>query len=336
MLGSAKTSSTFALTLLMGCAPASPPRAPESAPFDQGGACKGPEYHQLDFWIGEWEVHDKAGKRDGTNTIAATLDHCAVEESYTDTRGHSGKSLFFYDRAIARWKQVWVTDDGTWKEKRQELDVSAPAMRFRGNLPRPRGGAVLDRTTLALLHDGRVRQVIEQSTDDGVTWHSWEGLYSRKKPAACSQRDFDFWVGDWDLVVRARKSADSEDWETARGVNRIALVLGGCAIEESFTAEGPTAPWAGRSLSIFVDSEKAWRQTWVDDSGGYLTFTGKLAKGEMVLRAEPRTKDGVTTQMRMVFYDLTDKHLSWRWEATRDGGATWKAMMQIEYTRRAS
>jgi hypothetical protein len=41
---------------------------------------------------------------------------------------------------------------------------------------------LLDQATLAALPDGRVRQVIEQSADEGTTWQTaFDGLYRKKK-----------------------------------------------------------------------------------------------------------------------------------------------------------
>jgi hypothetical protein len=315
----------LALCLLAACAG----RAPTPAPFTLPATCSGPEYRALDFWLGEWEVRNADGSLDGTNEITPALGGCAVREAWTDVDGHNGESLFFYDRALARWKQVWVTTEGTWKEKTQ-IDAPAGGLRFQGRVPRPRGGAVLDRTTLSALPDGGVRQRIEVSRDDGATWEAWEGLYARRRPACDGpSRELDFWVGDWDLTIRARKAPDRDDWEVARGRNQIARVLGGCSIEESFTADGPDKPWAGKSLSLWIAAEKRWRQTWVDDDGSYLTFAGGMEGKDMVLLGEPKAR-----RMRMVFTDIARNSLLWRWEATTDGGKTWSPMLVIEYKRR--
>lgn len=151
--------------------------------------------------------------------------------------------------------------------------------------------------------------------------------------AAGAQRELDFWLGDWEVVIRARQSPDSDEWATARGRNRIASILGGCAVEERFSADGPGKPWAGRSLSRWVQAERRWRQTWVDDSGSYLAFTGGMQGKDMVLLGEPSTRDGKRVQMRMIFTDIAASSLLWRWERTTDDGATWKPMMIIEYRR---
>ncbi len=74
---------------------------------------------------------------------------------------------------------------------------------------------------------------------------------------------------------------------------------------------------------------------WIDDQGGFLTFTGGLERGQMRLYGEPGSKDGVTTQMRMVFADVAPETLHWTWERTSDGGATWTPQLVIDYRRRA-
>jgi hypothetical protein len=205
-------------------------------------------------------------------------------------------------------------------------------VRFVGELPQPGGGTVLDRTTLTPLPDGRIRQVIEQSKDGGKTWHSWEGVYTRRpRTPACTNRDFDFWVGAWDVVVRA-PPAPGKEWAEAKGVNRIESTYGGCVIEEHFTAAGPGAPWAGHSVSLFQAGK--WRQTWVDDSGSYLAFTGGWDGKQLELRGEPQEKAGVRTVMRMVYSDIAPDRLHWSWERSVDDGRSWTPAMTVDYKRR--
>lgn len=155
--------------------------------------------------------------------------------------------------------------------------------------------------------------------------------------AACASpehRQLDFWVGDWDVVIRARASPTSEAWAEGRGHQRIESILGGCAISETFTADGPPAPWAGRSYSSWQPALGTWRQTWVDDAGGYLAFTGGVEQGVMTLYGEVRTAEGAAAQMRMVFQQVTATSLHWEWQRTTDGWATSTVMMIIDYTRR--
>src|SRR5215470_10812296 len=151
-------SALLIISLAIGCSAAPPPKAPAAAP----PGCDAPEYHRLDFWLGEWDVKDAHGALLGTNVVSRTLRGCAIEEKWTDAEGHGGQSLFYFDRGLGLWKQVWVTEEGSFKEKR-EVPGSAVVV-FSGER---------DRTTLEPLDGGRVRQRIEAHRGGG----SWEGIY---------------------------------------------------------------------------------------------------------------------------------------------------------------
>jgi len=138
-------------------------------------------HRELDFWLGEWEVFAD-GKLDGTNRIEKILNGAALIENWHDADGHEGKSWFYFYRPENRWKQVWVTDLGGVKEKALADLLPGGAVRFRGEIPLRAGGKILDQTTLTPLADGTVRQVIEQSADNGRTWKVvYDAIYRRKK-----------------------------------------------------------------------------------------------------------------------------------------------------------
>lgn len=130
-------------------------------------------YHRLDFWVGSWEVRVD-GRKVGDNRIEKILHGCALMEHWTSVSGGEGRSLFYRVLATGRWKQVWVTSRATraggLKEKTLVGDYGGPGVRFQGRIALPDGGSVVDRTTLTPLDDGRVRQVIETSSDEGETW----------------------------------------------------------------------------------------------------------------------------------------------------------------------
>jgi hypothetical protein len=157
-------------------------------------------------------------------------------------------------------------------------------------------------------------------------------LSAERAAPACAAAEFgqlDFWLGDWDVHIRGR--GPDQKWEEGHGTNRIRRILGGCAVQESFQADGPGQFWAGMSLSLYLPAEKHWRQVWVDDQGSWLPFTGGKTGEQFVLTGEPSA--GKT--MRMIFHDIRPDHISWRWEGTRDGGKTWTPQMLIEYRRPA-
>ena len=160
------------ISLLLLCATLA--RAADPAP---------PPVHRLDFWLGYWDVFLATGERDGRNRIEKLLDGFAVQENWTELDGHEGKSWFYFYGPEQRWKQVWVTDGGFVKEKAQVADGPAGSTRFRGEISLPDGHKLLDQTTLTPEADGRVRQVIEQSRDNGATWKMvYDAYYVRRNP----------------------------------------------------------------------------------------------------------------------------------------------------------
>ena len=141
-----------------------------------------PAYHLLDFWLGDWEAVDAGtGQVDGHDLIEKILHGAAIIENWSDSDGHEGKSWFYYYRPEKRWKQVWVTDVGFIKEKALAEVRPDGSVRFAGEIPLPDGSRKLDQTTLTPLPDGRVHQVIQQSTDGGATWRTdYEAYYTRR------------------------------------------------------------------------------------------------------------------------------------------------------------
>jgi len=90
----------------------------------------------------------------------------------------------------------------------------------------------------------------------------------------------------------------------------------------------------GTSVSIFDSTAGKWKQTWVDNEGGYLDFIGELKDGQMVLQRAAARSDGTKFLQRMVFKNITPKELDWSWEASHDGGKTWQVQWPIHYKRK--
>lgn len=154
-------------------------------------------------------------------------------------------------------------------------------------------------------------------------------------PATCpapEARQLDFWVGEWDLTGRMRTA---DGWRDTPATNHVRAILGGCVIEERFlmAVEGGLE---GMSVSVYDPQAGAWRQTWVDNRGGYLVFRGAMADGRMILATQPAVQaSGDTVVSRMVFHDITADRFVWDWERSGDGGRTWVLQWALEYRRRS-
>jgi len=77
-------------------------------------ACSAPEYRQVDFWVGDWDVFDV----DNPSTVVARtrvdliLDGCVLREDYQGLDGPQGQSFTSYDASRKIWHQSWVTNRG--------------------------------------------------------------------------------------------------------------------------------------------------------------------------------------------------------------------------------
>jgi hypothetical protein len=145
--------------------------------------------------------------------------------------------------------------------------------------------------------------------------------------AACGgpeYRQFDFWLGEWDLVgADGKKSAE----------DKVVSILGGCAIQENWTG---VKSGQGLSLSAYDPATKHWHQTLMDDSGAVLKLEGEFAGGKMILVGQrPSQKEkGVTITHRIAWNLMPDHRVHQYWEASTTGGRTWKPVFEGYYVPR--
>ena len=142
-------------------------------------------------------------------------------------------------------------------------------------------------------------------------------------PAPCSQpesRQFDFWIGDWDVFLPNGKQA---------GTNRIAPIYG-CVLHESWKA----AKVEGQSFNRYDSVRGVWHQTWVDSGGTLLLIEGGLRDGAMVMSdatVPGRKPDAPVNEIRWSRND--DGSVRQLWRVTSDGGKTWTTAFDGKYVR---
>ena len=115
-----------------------------------------------------------------------------------------------------------------------------------------------------------------------------------------------------------------------KGTNSITKIFNGCVIEENFTS----GSFIGRSISVYNPNKNVWQQTWVDNSGGYLEFSGRFEDVKMILSREFTNTDNKKVKQRMIFYNISENELDWNWEKSTDDGKTWQLTWKIHYQRR--
>lgn len=141
--------------------------------------CEGPEYRQFDFWIGDWTVERPDGKPAGSNRIERVAGGCGLQETWTAaTGGGTGRSLNAYSPQDGQWHQVWLGSGGLWMQLTGGLRNGN--MVLEGETIGRDKEVIRQRITWTPRDDGRVRQLWEQSSDDGKTWTiAFDGLYKR-------------------------------------------------------------------------------------------------------------------------------------------------------------
>jgi hypothetical protein len=148
-------------------------------------------------------------------------------------------------------------------------------------------------------------------------------------PCSSSEtRQFDFWIGDWNLTWN----------DTSHGTNHIERIFGNCTVQENFS--DPAANYLGKSWSVYNPNYKIWQQTWVDSQGGYIDLTGGMKSDSMVLTTAAQTVPKSISPTgkiinRMVYYHITPQSFDWSWESSIDGGINWKNNWLIHYKRKA-
>ncbi len=144
-----------------------------------------PEYHQLDFWVGDWDTYEtEAPKGDviAHTQVSPIAQGCAVHELYEQADGLIGDSILSYDPVRKQWQQTWVTNRGsimvlygTFKDG---------TLTLQGDVHRNDGQTVQQRIYWKS-QDGGVREWAEFSKDSGKTWApAFDVLFQKRKLAA--------------------------------------------------------------------------------------------------------------------------------------------------------
>ncbi|MBL8345173.1 MAG: DUF1579 family protein [Rubrivivax sp.] len=142
--------------------------------------------------------------------------------------------------------------------------------------------------------------------------------------AAPEYRQFDFWLGEWDVSTADGKAA---------GRNHITRIAGGCALHENWVGRGG---FTGQSLNGWNARTRRWQQTWLDSSGGRLDLAGGWRDGAMVLEgSEPHPKTpGAVLRHRIAWTPGADGGVRQHWQTSEDDGKTWATAFDGRYVRR--
>jgi tetratricopeptide (TPR) repeat protein len=138
-------------------------------------------------------------------------------------------------------------------------------------------------------------------------------------------RQFDFWVGDWNVVTTREL--------TPVGRSHIERTIGNCVIWENWSSLGESG-YSGKSYNTYNVDLGRWEQFWVDNQGGMIHFRGGLIDAVMDFHTEAIPQPDGTTLMRWLrFYNLGADRVRQLSEGSTDGGKTWTVEYDFTYQR---
>jgi tetratricopeptide (TPR) repeat protein len=212
--------------------------------------------------------------------------------------GHNPQPMYDLARTYARLNQ---------KDKAFEwIDKSLTA-----NLPNPRRIAN-DPELVSLRDDPRFPAVAERG---------------RKAAMVCMNtpeyRQFDFWVGDWDVMNRNNRQV---------GTNSVKLLEDGCIVEENWANTGGGT---GKSFNFYNPITHKWHQSYMDNQGGNWMMDGEYKDGALKYEGAIYSP-GQKVLVHMTFFNLgPDKVRQWA-ETSADEGKTWTTIWDGLYVRKKS
>jgi tetratricopeptide (TPR) repeat protein len=138
---------------------------------------------------------------------------------------------------------------------------------------------------------------------------------------AAGYRQFDFFMGDWDVFVQGRKVGESH----------TKVLQNGCIVEENWVTPLQTA----QSFNFYNPVTKKWHQSYMDSNGGNWMMDGEYKDGALRYEGFIYSPAG-QVPVRMTFYNLEPGKLRQTSETSSDGGKTWVQGWDGLYIRQKS
>ena len=180
---------------------------------------------------------------------------------------------------------------------------------------------------------------------------SWSGRLTPLLPAAvgaqeteapcqsASYRQFDFWLGEWDVLNIQRRPEGTQWGITGRATDRVYAVASGCGIVEHWRGSTATGRVLGYSLRAWNPEKKQWDLVllWPQPNQPlFFTLEGSFRHERGDFSRSGTDPAGNRVETRFTFSDIGPRSLRWNNGTSRDGGRTWSTTWIMEFTRRDS
>lgn len=135
-------------------------------------------------------------------------------------------------------------------------------------------------------------------------------------------RQFDFWVGQWDVYDPRTNALVAH--------SLIEKLYEGCAVRENWM---PLSGGGGGSLNSYRPDKKEWVQVWTDWQNSFNEYHGVLEDGAMVMTGKSTAPTGAESMTRMTFEPSKDGTVVQTGYVSPGSGRNWKLNYQFVYRR---
>ncbi len=153
------------------------------------------------------------------------------------------------------------------------------------------------------------------------------GVHGQRPPGCTSaeSRQFDFWVGDWDVT--------NSGGEVLVAESTISMEDQGCDILEFWR---PFAGAHGHSINAYDARDHMWHQMWVDASGQITNYAGPFENGVMRLNNNSPPPPGAPANLRRrMNFQALDANTVRQWgERFNEQTQQWVVAWDLTYHRR--
>jgi tetratricopeptide (TPR) repeat protein len=145
----------------------------------------------------------------------------------------------------------------------------------------------------------------------------------RRNAAPCmynpEYKQFDFWLGEWDVQVSGQTVAHS----------RIEKIDDGCTVQENWM---PFTGREGKSWNFYNAATGKWEQLWLS-GGNVLKLEGALDGAVMAYRGVTPQPNSGSVQQRLTFTPMEGGRVRQFWQQSADQGKTWTVAFDGIYVR---
>ncbi len=264
-------------------------------------------YYQASDWVRAAAAYEKIVGADGSNaSLNYRLGNSLLNLGRTgDALTHLEKSFSSAPNSV--FALALARAYARSGDKAKAFEVLEKSVSLGGNAPESLTG---EKDFAAWQGDPRFKEIVRKSD-----------LAVNPCKASPEFRQFDFWIGEWDVKNPQGVMA---------GSSRVERILGECIIFENWTSGSGSS---GKSFNIYDRNDGKWHQTWVSDKGTFTHYIGGLEDGKMVVVADTIV-GGKKTMAKMTFSKLSNGDVRQFGENSADQGKTWTTAFDLTYSRK--